>query len=117
MLLAVGTIGWVTPSNFGRTDKGKLLQDAEKYASGLKKEDKLPGFNHSEHGHLITSVPWVGGPVSYPAHVTVRAWKDGDESAYYTYDLDKESPDANWKLLKAEHLDKDDKMIEKLYPK
>jgi hypothetical protein len=76
----------------------------------------LPGFTRAEHGRMIASVPWTGGDVSYPAAVTVRAWKQGDD-ATYCYELVQETQQSSWHLVKAARRDKHDKEVQRLLPK
>ena len=99
------------------TPKAKLLEDAGTYVSELKAQNRLPGFTSTEHSRLIASTPWKGGgEVSYPASVTVRVWKQGDDSTYY-YALVKDTQEAPWRLAEATRCDKNDKVIEQLFPK
>ena len=114
--LAVVLAGCISRQTAGSSPEGKLLQDAEQYARDLKDQDKLPGYGSKEHGRVIAMAPWTSGEVSYPASVTVRAWKKGDETMY-CYDLVKDSPQSTWQLTKATHLDKQKKLIDQLYPK
>jgi hypothetical protein len=113
--LGILLAGCVSQQTAARSSKGKLLQDAEQYASDLKGQDKLPGYASQEHGRVIASAAWSGGEVSYPASVMVRAYKEGDETTY-RYDLLKDSPESAWQLTKATHLDRHDKVIDELYP-
>jgi len=99
------------------SQEAALLRDADRYTSELKEQDKLPGYSSTEHGRSIASAPLHVGHVSYPASVTVRAWKEGDESTYWWYDLVKDTPESSWRLVKAARLDKDDKVVEQLFPK
>jgi hypothetical protein len=93
-LLLVGIVaGCVGPKAAERSAQGKLLQDAERYVSELREQNKLPGFSSNEHGRLIARAPWRGGEVSYPASVTIRAWKEGADS-HYCYALAKEDQQA-----------------------
>jgi len=108
--------GCINPETAARSPKAELLQDAERYALDLKAQDKLPGYSSKEHGKVIASAPWNGGNVSYPASVTVRAWKQGDETTY-CYAFVKNSPVSIWHLSQATHLDKHDNVLEQLYPK
>ena len=108
-LLLTGCVATGTP-------KAKLLEDADRYVSELMAQNKLPGFSSTEHGKLIVSAPWKGGEVSYPASVTVRVWKQGDDSTYY-YDLVKATNEAPWRLAEAIRCNKNDKVIERLLPK
>lgn len=114
--LAIALAGCISPITAARSDKGKLLQEAEQYASDLKRQDKLPGYSSNEHGRVIVRAPWDGGHVSYPASVTLRAWKEGDRTKY-CYDLVKDDPQSTWQLTKASHLDRHNKLIDQLYPK
>ncbi len=106
----------VNPESAGRSPKGKLLQDAERYATELKQQDKLPGYRSTEHGSVIARAAWNGGAVSYPASVTVLARKDGDNSTY-CYDLTKDTTESSWRLVKATRLDDHDRVIEQMLPK
>jgi len=99
-----------------RSEKGQLLQDAERYVSELKQQDKLPGYSSTEHGNLIAMAPWHGGEVTYPASVMVRAYKRGDESTY-CYALMKNTSESTWRLVEGTRLDKHDKVTEQLFPK
>ncbi len=112
MLLAACTTG----KSAAGSAKGKLIKEAEEYASGLRASGKLPGFSSNEHGREITSALWKGGDVSYPATVTVRAWKEGDDTTY-CYSLVKNTPASAWQLTSATHLDSHDQVIEQLLPK
>ncbi len=117
MLVAGGLTGCTSPEKaVARSAKGELLKEAGLYASNLKANGKLPGYSSHEHGRLITSALWKSGHVSYPAAVSVRAWKEGDETTY-CYELEKDTPDSSWHLTKADHLDRNGKVIEELYPK
>src|SRR5712664_3672414 len=114
--LVVALAGCISQQTAASSPEGKLLQAAEQYARDLKDQDKLPGYSSKEHGRVIAMAPWTGGDVSYPASVTVRAWKKGDDTMY-CYDLVKDSPQSTWQLTKATHLDKQKKLIDQLYPK
>jgi hypothetical protein len=115
LLILLLTAG-VSPQTFGQSPQAKLLQDAEKFASDLKKQDKLPGYSSTNHGRVTASAPWSGGSVSYPATVTVRATKDGDPSTF-VYVLVRDSAQSAWRLTKATQLEKDGKVIAELFPK
>ncbi len=116
-LLTAGMLaGCVGPKAAERSAKGKLLQDAEKYVSELREQNKLPGFSNNEHGRLIAATPWRGGEVSYPASVTIRAWKDGEKSPY-CYALVKNDQQASWQVVSATRLDNHGKVIDELSTK
>lgn len=117
VLVVVVLTGCISPEETASgSPKGKLLKEAGEFASDLKAHDKLPGYSSNEHGRLITSAAWKGGHVSYPATVTVRAWKEGDDTTY-CYALVKDNPESNWQLTKVTHLDKSDQVIEQFVPK
>ncbi len=103
LLLLLLASGCANP-DVRRSEQGRLLRDAERYASELKDRDRLPGYGGTEHGHMIASAPWRAGRVSYPAQVTIRAWKDGDDSTY-VYSLVKDSAESSWHLVDAARLD------------
>ncbi len=105
-----------TENSTARSTKGKLVKEAGEYASALKAEGKLPGFSSNEHGREIASAAWKGSLVSYPAEVTVRAWKQGDESTY-CYTFVKDMPDSAWQLTKAIRADKNETVLEQFLPK
>src|SRR5215831_7774805 len=111
--LGILLAGCISQQTAARSSKGKLLQEAEQYASDLKRQDKLPGYASQERGRVIASAPWTGGEVSYPASVMVRAYKEGDNTTYRYY-LVKDSPESTWELTKATHLDGHDKLIDQL---
>ena len=116
-LFLVGTVaGCVGPKAAERSAKGKLLQDAERYVTEQREQNKLPGFSSTDHGRLIAATAWHGGTVSYPALVTVRAWKAG-EKPEYRYELAKNDQDAPWQLLSATRQDKAGKVVEQLLSK
>jgi hypothetical protein len=112
---AIILTGCISQQTAAHSAKGQLLQEAERYTSDLKGQDKLPGYSSNERGRVIASAPWKGGNVSYPASVFVRAWKEGDETIF-CYDLVKDTPESNWQLTRATHLDKDKKLIAQLFP-
>ncbi len=116
VLVSIVLTGCVSQETAARSPKGRLLQDAEAYVAGLKQQDELPGYTRAEHGRMIASAAWGGGGVSYPASVTVRAWKQGDDSTY-CYELVQETPESPWQLVKAARLDKHDKEVPLLLPK
>ena len=108
--------GCVSPQSAGRSPKGKLLQDAERYVTELKQHEKLPGYRSTEHGSLIARSAWNGGTLTYPASVTVLARKEGDNSTF-CYDLTKNAPESSWRLVKATRLDEHERVIEQMFPK
>jgi hypothetical protein len=107
-LLLIGCVATGTP-------KVKLLEDAGTYVFELMAQNRLPGFNSTEHGKLIASAPWKGGEVPYPASVIVRVWKQGDDSIY-DYALRKDTQEAPWRLAEATRWDRNDNVIEHLFP-
>jgi hypothetical protein len=112
--VAVVLTGCVSHQTVARSDEDKLLQDAERYVRNLNHQGKLPGYSSKELDQVIAMAPWTGGEVSYPAPVTVQAWKAGDETMY-CYELVKENPQSSWQLTKATHLDRQNKLIADLY--
>lgn len=114
--LAVVVTGCASQQAAVRSPKAQLVQDAEKYVSELKAQDKLPGYSSAENGKLIALAPFDRGHVSYPASVTVRAWKQGDDSMY-CYTLEKHTKDSPWRLVRAIRLDNHGKVTEQFYPK
>lgn len=115
LLVGLFLTGCISQETAARSPKGKLLQDAERYVSEQRAQDRLPGWRSTEHGRVITSAPWPGAKVTYPASVTVRAWKDADDSTYW-YRLQKDAPEAAWRLVEGTRLDKDNKVVEQLLP-
>jgi hypothetical protein len=109
LLTAAVVAGCVSEKTVQQSAEGQLLQDAEKYVSGLRQKNQLPGFNSTEHGRIIAAAPWSGGEVTYPTTVIVRAWKKGPgregERETYRYELAKETPQAPWRMLGARSLD------------
>jgi hypothetical protein len=113
--LALVLAGCISQQTVTRSAEGNLLQDAERYVRTLNHQGKLPGYRGKELDQVIAMAPWMGQEVSYPAPVTVQAWKAGDETMY-CYDLVKDSPQSGWQLTKATHLDRQNKLIADLYP-
>src|SRR6188474_412091 len=104
----------VSPESAARGQQGKLLQSAVRHFAQLKQQDRLPGIRREEHGSLTSkALPLREGEVSYPASVTIRATKNGDNSTY-SYGLLKESESSPWQLVKASRLDQDGKLLEEL---
>ncbi len=114
--VAIALAACTTETSGPRTAKGNLIREAGEYVSDLRAHGKLPGFSGNEHGREIASAPWKGGDVSYPATVSVRAWKEGDPSTY-CYTLVKDAPQSPWQLTKAIRADSNEKLLEQLLPK
>jgi hypothetical protein len=106
--------GCASPESAARGQQGKMLQSAVQHFAQLKQQDRLPGIRREEHGSLTTkALPLREGDISYPASVTIRATKKGDDSTY-SYGLLKESESSPWQLVKASRLGKDGKLLEEL---
>jgi hypothetical protein len=114
--LLIALTACTTDESAARSAKGQLVKEAGEYASDLRAQGKLPGFKAGEHGREIAEAAWNGGQVSYPATVTVRAWKHGDDGTY-CYTLVKDTPAAAWQLTDATHLDKAGRLVEELLRK
>jgi hypothetical protein len=106
-------IGCTGPKAAWHSQQGMLVRDAEGYVSELKAQDKLPGIGPGDHGRLIAAAPASKDELGYPATVTVQVWKQGENSPYH-YDLEKDEPQAPWRMLRATRLDESGHVIEEL---
>ena len=113
LLLSGFLTGCAGPKAAWRSEKGNLVRDAERYISELRAQDKLPGVSSGEHGRLTAAVAGGEDGVKYPATVTVQLWKQGEASPY-NYDLQKDEPQASWRLTSATRLDENGHVVEEL---
>jgi hypothetical protein len=82
-----------------QTPGGDLMLSAIDYLGRLKERGALPGVPKDEHGIF----PFSGftKPRSFPMQRTETFVKNDDDPSTYCFQVVKDSPDVEWRLVKA----------------
>ena len=79
-----------------------LYIGAARHIEDLSKRGKLPGFATGEHGLIRSSRLAAGTEINYPARITLQVEKaSGADEKIYWFDLEKSSPAAEWRVVRA----------------